>query len=176
MGMASVDDNAAQANHIVAAPLTSGSATGHGVNKPGRRREDDENLIVTHTLRSEGADDSEASEQSRPLTTSADRTRAAPIVAIQEIDGRQSKNQNGSGLGINSEVMYTLQAEHNHGIGYGKCVRRLTPKECLRLQGLPDEWLNLDPPVSDSAKYRIIGNSVAVPVVRWIAERMMQNQ
>ena len=54
----------------------------------------------------------------------------------------------------------------------GMVVRRLLPVECLRLQGLPDNHLDLKPPLSDSAKYRLIGNSVAVPVVSWIAERI----
>lgn len=51
-------------------------------------------------------------------------------------------------------------------------VRRLTPTECLRLQGFEDSWLDLDPPLSDSAKYRLIGNSVAVPVVEWLLGRI----
>jgi DNA (cytosine-5)-methyltransferase 1 len=56
-------------------------------------------------------------------------------------------------------------------VGSGMRVRRLTPLECLRLQGFPDDWLDgLD--LSDSAKYRMIGNGVALPVVEWIARRI----
>lgn len=51
-------------------------------------------------------------------------------------------------------------------------VRRLSPKECQRLQGFPDDHLDLDPPLSDSAKYRLCGNAVAVPVVSWIMQRI----
>lgn len=54
-------------------------------------------------------------------------------------------------------------------------VRRLTPRECERLQGLPDDWTRWDAggqTLSDSARYRLIGNAVAVPVVRWILSRM----
>lgn len=40
--------------------------------------------------------------------------------------------------------------------------------------GLPDGFLDLDPPLSDSVKYRLIGNSVAVPVVEWIGRRIMK--
>ncbi len=50
--------------------------------------------------------------------------------------------------------------------------RRLTPVECARLQGFPDWWLDVDG-ASDSAKYRALGNAVAVPCVQWIAERIM---
>ena len=49
-------------------------------------------------------------------------------------------------------------------------VRRLTPTECARLQGFPDSWNDW---LSDSARYRQFGNAVAVPVVRWIAERIV---
>lgn len=50
-------------------------------------------------------------------------------------------------------------------------VRRLTPLECLRLQGFPDDWLDgLN--LSDTAKYRMIGNSVAIPCVEYVMERI----
>ncbi len=54
-------------------------------------------------------------------------------------------------------------------------VRRLLPVECERLMGLPDGWTEWDAEgraLSDSARYRMIGNSVVVPVLTWIAERM----
>jgi DNA (cytosine-5)-methyltransferase 1 len=55
-------------------------------------------------------------------------------------------------------------------------VRRLTPRECERLQGFPDDWTALDAtgrPVADAARYRAMGNAVAVPVVAWIARRLL---
>ena len=62
------------------------------------------------------------------------------------------------------------------GIAVAKAmqVRRLTPTECLRLQGFPDNWLDLAPPLSDSAKYRMVGNAVTVDVIRWIGRRIME--
>ena len=54
----------------------------------------------------------------------------------------------------------------------GMAVRRLTPKECARLQGFPDDYLSQVPGVSDSAQYRALGNSMAVPVMRWLGERI----
>jgi DNA (cytosine-5)-methyltransferase 1 len=48
-------------------------------------------------------------------------------------------------------------------------VRRLTPLECERLQGFPDGWTDGQ---SDSARYRQLGNAVAVPVVEWLAQRI----
>lgn len=50
-------------------------------------------------------------------------------------------------------------------------VRRLTPIECLRLQGFPDDYLDLEG-ATDTQKYKAIGNSMAVPVMRWIGERI----
>jgi site-specific DNA-cytosine methylase len=49
-------------------------------------------------------------------------------------------------------------------------VRRLTPTECERLQGFPDGWTDL--PQSDTARYRQLGNAVAVPVIEWIGRRL----
>jgi hypothetical protein len=53
-------------------------------------------------------------------------------------------------------------------------IRRLTPTECLRLQAFPDDWLDLDPPMSDSVKYRVIGNAVTRNVAKWIGQRIKQ--
>ncbi len=50
-------------------------------------------------------------------------------------------------------------------------VRRLTPVECERLQGFPDGWTDGQ---ADSARYRQLGNAVAVPVVEWIARRIVE--
>lgn len=51
--------------------------------------------------------------------------------------------------------------------------RRLTPLECERLQGFPDGWTAIQfqgKPAKDSHRYRALGNSMAVPVMRWLAE------
>ena len=59
-------------------------------------------------------------------------------------------------------------------------VRRLTPVECERLQGFPDNYTDIPykgnehPP--DTPRYKALGNSFAVPVVRWIGERMQMVQ
>ena len=102
----------------------------------------------------------------------------------------------GKGALIESEVTFTLAAtqdqtlvtivEHDDGTaeamavtihdGSRWIVRRLTPVECERLQGFPDGWTDIPykgmehPP--DTPRYKSLGNSFAVPVVRWIGERM----
>lgn len=50
-------------------------------------------------------------------------------------------------------------------------VRRLTPRECERLQGFPDGWTDI-PGNSDTQRYRQLGNAVAVPVAEWIMQRI----
>jgi DNA (cytosine-5)-methyltransferase 1 len=52
-------------------------------------------------------------------------------------------------------------------------VRRLTPVECERLQGFPDNYTNI-PKAADGNRYKALGNSMAVPVMRWIGERINQ--
>jgi len=62
----------------------------------------------------------------------------------------------------------------NQYVGDDKCIveshnliRRLTPLECERLQGFPDGWTNI-PGASDSARYKALGNSVAIPCVEYV--------
>ena len=50
-------------------------------------------------------------------------------------------------------------------------IRRLTPLECERLQGFPDGWTDI-PNASDSARYKALGNSVAIPCVEFIMGRI----
>ena len=60
-------------------------------------------------------------------------------------------------------------------------VRRLTPKECERLQGFPDDYTDMKPKgkdTPDGPRYKALGNSMAVPVMRWIGKRiqMVENE
>jgi DNA (cytosine-5)-methyltransferase 1 len=51
-------------------------------------------------------------------------------------------------------------------------VRRLTPRECERLQGFPDDYTKISAKAADGPRYKALGNSMAVPVMRWIGERI----
>ena len=53
----------------------------------------------------------------------------------------------------------------------GMAVRRLTPRECERLQGFPDDFTALDN-AADGPRYKALGNSMAVPVICWIGRRI----
>lgn len=66
----------------------------------------------------------------------------------------------------------------NQYVGGDKCViespnliRRLTPLECERLQGFPDCWTDI-PGASDSARYKALGNSVAIPCAGYVVNGM----
>ena len=61
-------------------------------------------------------------------------------------------------------------AAQRAGINVVAAVRRLTPMECERLQGFPDGWTEGQ---SDSARYKQMGNAVAVPVLEWILRRLV---
>jgi DNA (cytosine-5)-methyltransferase 1 len=72
-----------------------------------------------------------------------------------------------------SEVKNALRAnasKSSHAVLENKTVRRLTPIECERLQGFPDDWTSGQ---ADSNRYKQMGNAVAVPVVEWIVTRMV---
>ena len=62
-----------------------------------------------------------------------------------------------------------LDPERQHA----QLIRRLTPLECERLQGFPDDWTNI-PAASDSARYRALGNSVAAPCVEFIMKSICE--
>ncbi len=76
------------------------------------------------------------------------------------------------------DLMPTIRAEQGgegFGVGGHMGVRRLTPTECERLMGFPDNWTlvpHRGKPASDGPRYKAIGNSMAVPCMRWIGERI----
>lgn len=77
------------------------------------------------------------------------------------------------------DINGTLQAKPNGGINYNlnnevliPCdviLRRLTPTECARLQGMPDWWCD-DVPHKDTAEYKMWGNGMALPNVLYVME------
>jgi DNA (cytosine-5)-methyltransferase 1 len=70
----------------------------------------------------------------------------------------------GGGWGVNTGLYRTIEG-----------IRRLTPLECERVMGLPDRYTAIaykGKPASDTARYRVIGQSMPVPVIRWLGERI----
>ena len=102
--------------------------------------------------------------------------KTAVAIQAQALKEKQPKSQ---GFGIDeSGTSYTLTSGDRHAMQYGHQVRRLTPIECERLQGFPDNytqipWRNKDASACpDGPRYKAMGNSMAVPVMRWIGERI----
>lgn len=86
---------------------------------------------------------------------------------------RLNKRQNGRRFKELGEPMFTLTTQDKHGVKIEGRIRRLTPKECFRLQGFPDEYFEKARAVnSDTQLYKQAGNSVTVNVVNEIAKRL----
>lgn len=82
----------------------------------------------------------------------------------------------GKGILTSEEVAFTVAVTQDQTLYDGYVVRRLMPIECERLQGFPDNWTDVpykskEHP-SDTPRYKAIGNSMAVPVMRWLGERI----
>ena len=77
------------------------------------------------------------------------------------------------------DMSATLQAKNPMAVAQAMAVRRLTAIECERLQGFPDNYTNIPWRKSeespDGPRYKALGNSWAVPVVRWIGERIARS-
>ena len=112
-----------------------------------------------------------------PCLTSADRHGVATTITTghdQQV-AVMSLKENMSTPSVNFEISGTLQALNFEAVATQYAVRRLTPVECARLQGFPDDYLDIqwrNKPAGDGVKYKALGNSWAVPVVRWIGERI----
>jgi len=115
--------------------------------------------LITHSLRGEGFDASE------------DGTgRGTPLVPTHFGGGSYPTVDTEGG----SPTLTTRRADQS-GVMLGAQVRRLTPRECERLQGFPDDYtavLHRKKPAADGPRYKALGNSWAVPNVRWIGRRI----
>jgi site-specific DNA-cytosine methylase len=88
--------------------------------------------------------------------------------------------QSGSGMPVETDVSPTQIVNQTMAVQYHTTVRRLTPRECERLQGFPDDFTawGIDESgkrveLSDSARYRMLGNAVTVNVAEWIGKRIV---
>jgi DNA (cytosine-5)-methyltransferase 1 len=135
---------------------------------------------------------------------------AYPINTQMALRGADTSNTSREGIGVgdDGDPAFTLQAAHSHAVAFEanmsfatpdtsgvnptltrrhhasvatqSAVRRLTPVECERLQGFPDNytaipWRGKDQ-TPDGPRYKALGNSMAVPVMRWIGERIQEQE
>jgi DNA (cytosine-5)-methyltransferase 1 len=159
---------------------------------------------ITHTLTAEGADASEdGTGRSTPLVAipvdlrnAARETQAGDTAGVglgEDGDPSCTLSATGRALPGVATMAFNWRTGGDGRLGYGEkptaphsaqapailaavAVRRLTPLECERLQGFPDDWtrwLADGTEQSDSARYRQCGNAVAVPVVEWITRRVV---
>ena len=101
------------------------------------------------------------------------------IVPVMDVT-RGVKNQNGRRLKSAGDPSFTLTTQGEHGIYDGVDIRRLTPLECERLQGFPDGWTETGEngqKMSDTARYKALGNAVSVCFPELIAKSLfMENE
>ena len=92
---------------------------------------------------------------------------------------RVNKSPNGRLIKDDGDPMYTITAQDRHGVQIGDedgfAIRKLTPLECERLQGLPDGWTEFyhdGRRVSDSERYERCGRTITIPVVEAIGRKL----
>jgi DNA (cytosine-5)-methyltransferase 1 len=106
----------------------------------------------------------------------------ASVGADRPILMRQREGKDGGGKGplISEEKSLTLATSNDQVLSTAMQVRRLTPVECERLQGFPDNFTRIPwkkkpaQECPDGPRYKALGNSMAVPCMRWIGERIDQ--
>ena len=103
-------------------------------------------------------------------TLSTSKTGLYQVKACLTPD-RLKKRQNGRRFKDNEEPMFTLTGQDKHGVMINSQIRRLTPTECERLQGFPDGWTD---GISDTQRYKCLGNAVTTNVVCEIAKRLLK--
>jgi len=162
----------------------------HCLNAGGMGRIDYETeTLIAHSLRADGFDASEdGTGRGTPLV--AFDARQSDVLHYGDMSGPLDTDghtiavaftENHDGDVWEGDVMQPLnRGGGKPGMSYpairsGMQVRRLTPRECERLQGFPDDYTLIPyrgKPAADGPRYKALGNSMAVPVVRWIGRRM----
>ena len=129
------------------------SVSGHGVAVVKAYDEFNDSLADTHhTLRS-------GTKQSTGVLI----TEEEDMATLMRM--REGKPGGGKGPLISEDKSLTIATSNDQTLLNKGTVRRLTPVECERLQGFPDDWTAGQ---SDSSRYKQMGNAVAVPVVEWV--------
>jgi DNA (cytosine-5)-methyltransferase 1 len=166
--------------HLVVASVLAAGGKGAG-----RRQEDDTNIITT--------------DLSQPLDTDP----LSQVVLVQDGDGvsehaiayartnphsiteaptyHETDKSTSLGMSFFGQQDEPVRSASALALVMSMGVRKLTPLECERLQGFDDGWTCLcdaqgvtaSCTCPDSPRYRALGNAIAVPVMRWIAERIM---
>ncbi|HAS1184546.1 TPA: phage N-6-adenine-methyltransferase [Enterobacter cloacae] len=146
------------------------------------RNNGQENACIAFSYKDNGAD---ATSDLSPTIRAGNHDKShansgqPPAICIQHASIGRHDAAGPQGKGYQEDVAFTQDSRSSADvIQYGMQVRRLTPIECERLQGFPDNhtligWRGKDAAeCPDGPRYKAIGNSMAVPVMRWIGERI----
>lgn len=146
------------------------------------RNHGQENACIAFSYKDHGADASEGLSPTLRAGNS-DKSHAnggqPPAICIQHAIIGRHDNAGPQGKGWQEDVAFTMDSRSSADVvQFGYQVRRLMPVECERLQGFPDNhtlisWRGKEAAeCPDGPRYRAIGNSMAVPVMRWIGDRI----
>lgn len=143
----------------------------------GRRQEDDDNLVAFDTTQiTSKANRSvpKSGDPCHPLAAGAH----APAIAWSLMPQNSGKDYKARAVEVAQPIMAGGPVGGNQGGDYIQeawAVRRLTPRECERLQGFPDDFTNVPyrgKLAADGPRYKALGNSMAVNAMRWIGQRI----
>jgi DNA (cytosine-5)-methyltransferase 1 len=115
-------------------------------------------------------------EPTGPLLKGSPSGGGRPLPAVVFEPGSIARNAGPAGESSLAPTLRSNMGDNQPAVRIAMQVRRLTPTECERLQGFPDNYTNipwrkkLESP--DGPRYKALGNSMAVPVMRWIGERI----
>ncbi len=144
----------------------------------------------TYICRADGQTNAMEGENLAPTLTSHAKKDPPLIYPVDESEEmkpvtlqiRGGKPGGGKGALIQHDMSVTLSTHNTQMLITGDhekrdlTVRRLTPRECERLQGFPDDYTDIPyrnkEHAPDGPRYKALGNSMAVPVMRWIGERI----
>jgi site-specific DNA-cytosine methylase len=150
-------------------------ASGAGFDRPGNSATEHETYIPVGTDLYNGAITGEVAV---PMTNRSDGTGTGPtVMQTMTFDMAQiTSPTNRSQVNPNFPVSTMSKGSDLH-LASSMAVRRLTPVECERLQGFPDNYTDIQPKgkaTPDGPRYKALGNSMAVPVMAWIGKRIQE--
>ena len=143
----------------------------------GTRLDFDSETFIAFSCKDYGADAGEVSPTLRAMPHDKSHANGGGQVAVATFHENQSSSL------VESEVSRALRSGASHSYQFickyedYTSVRRLTPREAERLQGLPDDWTQVpygkrNRPMKDGPRYRLVGNGISINCLRWLGERI----
>lgn len=169
-GFDASEDGTGRSVPLVVGPLQAGGAKAAG---SATQQDAESGLLIAFSSKDHGADAGEIAPTLRAMPHDGSHANGGGQVAVafsfngdetpkfgEDIAGSMKAEQGGEGYGVVTPTM---------------AVRRLTPTECERLQGFPDSYTAVTHRrklAADGPRYKALGNSMAVPCIQWLGERI----